>query len=463
MIAGVVLAGGKGVRMKSSLPKLFHNLLGKPIIRYVLDNLSELKLNKTILVIPPNQEGDFRKVVEDLETKKDQKIEIVYVFQEEPLGTGDALRRAMPELEGFDTVLVVNGDAPLITDEIFKGLLDSYRDDVSAVVLSTILDDPMHYGRVIKNKDGNVIKIVEAKDASEEEREIKEVNTGAYCFSVEDLKAAIEKIDNNNAQEEYYITQLVEILNRMGKKVISCQTDLGSLALGINSRLDLALATRKLLQEKLERLMDEGVTIVSPENTYIEIDVSVGKDTVIEPFSVLKGSTVVGERCIIGPSTYLLNAYIGNECEIFYSVIKNSKIESNVRVGPFAHIRDGTHIKSHSAIGDFVEVKKSTIGSYTKALHLSYLGDAEIGEKVNIGAGTITCNYDGKTKHKTTIEDEAFIGSNTCLRAPIKIGRGAITGAGSVVLKDVEPGTTVVGVPARPIERKPKEEGGKSE
>lgn len=454
MTAGVVLAGGKGVRMRSSLPKLFHKLLGKPILKYVLEHISRLSIDKIILVIPPEEEEKFKEIGKD---------NVIYVFQEKPLGTGDALRRAMPELEGFDTVLVVNGDAPLITDDIFRRLLDAYKDDVSAVILSTILEDPMHYGRVVKDKDGNVIKIVEAKDANPAEKKIKEVNTGAYCFSVKDLKLAIEKLDNNNAQGEYYITQLVEILNSMGKKVISYQTDLGSLALGINSRLDLALATKRLLEQKLEELMNEGVTVVSPENTYIESDVKIGKDTVIEPFSVLKGNTVIGEGCIIGPSTYLLNANIGDNCEIFYSIVKNSKIESNVRVGPFAHIRDEAHIKSYAAIGDFVEVKKSIIGSHTKALHLSYLGDAEIGEKVNIGAGTITCNYDGKTKHKTTIEDEAFIGSHTCLRAPIKVGKGAITGAGAVVLKDVEPGTTVVGVPAHPIERKPKEEGGKGE
>lgn len=454
MIAGVVLAGGIGVRMKSSFPKLFHKLLGKPIISYVLDNLSKLNLDKIILVISPNLEEKFKEIGGN---------EITYVIQEKPLGTGDALRTAMPELEDTDKVLVVNGDAPLITTDILGGLLESHKEDVSAVVLTTILDNPMHYGRVVKDKDENIVKIVEAKDASPEEKRIREVNTGAYCFSVKELKVAIEKLDNNNAQGEYYITQLIEILNSMGKRVIAYQTDLGSLALGINSRVDLALATKRLLEQKIEELMDEGVTIVSPENTYIEPEVKVGQDTVIEPFSVLKGTTVIGENCIIGPSTYLLNTEIGNECEIFYSVIKNSKIESNVRVGPFAHIRDGAHIKSYSAIGDFVEVKKSTIGSYTKALHLSYLGDADIGERVNIGAGTITCNYDGKTKHKTTIEDDAFIGSNTCLRAPIKIGKGAITGAGSVVLEDVAPETTVVGVPARPIEKKKKEEGGKSE
>ena len=454
MIAGVVLAGGIGVRMNSSLPKLFHKLLGKPIISYVLDNLSKLNLDKIILVIPPTLEEKFREIGGD---------KAVYVTQEKPLGTGDALRKAMPELEGIDVVLVVNGDAPLITSDIFENLIASHKDNVSAVILSTVLDDPMHYGRVIKDEKGNVIRIVEAKDACPEEKRIKEVNTGAYCFSVKDLKVAIEKLDNKNAQGEYYITQLVEILNSMGKRVTSYQTDLGSLALGINSRLDLALATKRLLEEKLEELMNDGVTIVSPENTYIEPDVKIGRDTVIEPFSVLKGTTIIGEKCTIGPSTYLLNAEIGDECEIFYSVIKNSKIESNVRVGPFAHIRDGAHIKSNSAIGDFVEVKKSVIGSNTKALHLAYLGDAEIGERVNIGAGTITCNYDGKTKHKTIIEDEAFIGSNTCLRAPIRVGKGAITGAGSVVLKDVEPYSTVAGVPARPIERKAKEEGGKGE
>jgi len=453
MIAGVVLAGGVGERMNSSIPKLFHNLLGKPIIRYVLENLSGLALNKIIIVVKSDLKEKFQYTCGD---------DFVYVVQDKPLGSGDALKRAIPELENFSTVLVVNGDAPLITTEILESLISSHNaDNVSATVLSTVIDDPMHYGRVVKDELGNVIRIVEAKDATEREKNIKEVNTGAYCFSVDDLRLVIDRMTNNNAQGEYYITQLIEILSSMGKRVNSYITDLGSLALGINSRFDLSLAIEKLLTEKMEELMHGGVTIVSPENTYIEPDVRVGRDTVIEPFSVLKGNTVIGENCTIGPSSYLLNDDIGDRCEVFYSVVKNSKIESDVRVGPFAHIRDGAIIKSNAAIGDFVEVKKSIIGSHTKAMHHSYLGDADIGERVNIGAGVITCNYDGKNKHKTIIEDGAFIGSNTNLIAPITVGRGAVTGAGAVVTKDVEPDTIVVGVPARILRKK--EEGGKGE
>lgn len=453
MTAGVVLAGGVGVRMKSSIPKLLHNLLGKPIIKYVLDNISNLNLKKVIIVVNPDLKEKFQEVCGN---------NFVYVIQDKPLGSGDALKRAMPELDGFSTVLVVNGDAPLITADILEGLISSHNANTSsATVLSTILDDPMHYGRVVKDDKGNVIKIVEAKDAKGLEKDIKEVNTGAYCFSVEDLRLVIDRMTNDNAQGEYYITQLIELLSDIGKKVSSYITDLGSLALGINSRLDLSLAIRRLLDNKMEELMNNGVTIVSPETTYIEPNVKVGKDTVIEPFSVIKGNTVIGENCTIGPSSYLLNVEIGDKSEIFYSVIKNSKIESDVRVGPFSHIRDGAIIKSHSAIGDFVEVKKSIIGSYTKSMHHSYLGDAEIGERVNIGAGVITCNYDGKTKHKTIIEDDAFIGSNTNLVAPIRVGKGAVTGAGAVVTNDVEPYTVVVGVPAKFLKKR--EEGGKSE
>lgn len=452
MTAGVVLAGGVGVRMRSSIPKLLHNLLGKPIIRYVIDNISKLNLDKVIIVVNPDLKERFQKVCGD---------NLVYVTQDKPMGSGDALKRAMPELESFSTVLVVNGDAPLITADILEGLISSHTATVSsATILSTVLDHPMHYGRVVKDEKGNVVKIVEARDATGAERDIKEVNTGAYCFSVEDLRLVIDKMTNDNAQGEYYITQLVELLSSMNKRVTSYITDLGSLALGINSRQDLSFAIKKLLNDKIEELMYNGVTIVSPEVTYIEPDVKVGKDTVIEPFSVIKGNTIIGENCVIGPSSYLLNARIGDRCEIFYSVIKNSTIESDVRVGPFSHIRDEATIKSYSAIGDFVEVKKSKIGSYTKALHHSYLGDAEIGERVNIGAGVITCNYDGKNKYKTIIEDNAFIGSNTNLIAPIRVGRGAVTGAGSVVTRDVEENTVVVGVPARVLRRR---EGGESE
>lgn len=453
MFAGVILAGGVGVRMKSSIPKLLHNLLGKPIIKYVVDNLSQLDLDRIVIVVKSDLKEKFQKICGN---------DFVYVEQDTPLGSGDALKRAIPELDGFSTVLVVNGDAPLITREVLKELISYHIEtSVSATVLSTILDDPMHYGRVVKDQDGNVLKIVEAKDATDREKNVKEVNTGGYCFVVEDLKLAIDKMTNNNAQGEYYITEVIEILNSIGKRVNSYITDLGSLALGINSRFDLYLATKKLLEDKIQELMTNGVTIVSPENTYIEPDVKIGKDTVIEPFSILKGNTVIGENCTIGPSSYILDAKIGDRSEIFYSVIKNSEIESDVRVGPFSHIRDGAIIKSYSAIGDFVEVKKSIIGSYTKALHHSYLGDAEIGERVNIGAGVITCNYDGKQKHKTIIEDDAFIGSNTNLIAPIRVGKGAVTGAGAVVNKDVEDNTVVVGVPARVLRKK--EEGGKGE
>ena len=453
MFAGIVLAGGIGVRMKSGFPKLFHRLLGKPIIKYVLENISALNLERVIVVVPPSLEEDFRKIGGD---------SFFYIIQETPLGTGDAVKRALPEIEDSENVLVVNGDAPLISEEILERLINSHiGDKSSATLLTTVLHKAKEYGRVIKDSSGKVLRIVEAKDASLEEREIREVNTGAYCFSVEDLTLALTRLSNENAQKEYYLTQLVEILNSMGKSVKAYPTDLGSLALGINSRKDLAEATRSLLSRKIEQLMEDGVTIILPEATYIGPDVKIGKDTVIEPYCILKGNTVIGNNCCIGPSTYLDDANIGDNCEVFYSVIKSSTVESNVKVGPYSQIRNGTIIKSEAAIGNFVEVKNSIIGSHTKAMHHSYLGDAEIGERVNIGAGVITCNYDGKKKHKTIIEDDAFIGSNSNLIAPIKIGRGAVTGAGAVVTKDVEPNTVVVGVPARFLKKK--EEGGKGE
>jgi bifunctional UDP-N-acetylglucosamine pyrophosphorylase/glucosamine-1-phosphate N-acetyltransferase len=318
----------------------------------------------------------------------------------------------------------------------------------------------MAYGRVVRDNSGRVLRIVEAKDITPEERDIREVNTGAYCFSVKDLLLALPRLSDKNAQKEYYLTQVVEILNEMGKTVMAYPTDLGSLALGINSRKDLAEATRSLLNKKIAQLMDEGVTIILPEATYIEPDVKIKNDTIIEPYCVLKGNTVIGSNCRIGPSTYLDNANIGDNCEVFYSIIKDSTLEECVKVGPYAQIRNGAIIKKEAAIGDFVEVKNSTIGSHTKAMHHSYLGDAEIGERVNIGAGVITCNYDGKKKYKTIIEDDAFIGSNSDLIAPVRIGKGSVTGAGAVVTKDVEPNTVVVGVPARFLKKR--EEGGGS-
>jgi bifunctional UDP-N-acetylglucosamine pyrophosphorylase/glucosamine-1-phosphate N-acetyltransferase len=453
MFAGIILAGGIGVRMKSSSPKLFHKLLGKPIIKYVLENVSGLKLEKIVVVVPPGLEEGFRRIGGD---------SFFYITQEAPSGTGDAVRVAFPEIKDFKNVLIVNGDAPLISKEILEGLISFHLGNKhSATLLTTILSEAKDYGRVIKDNSGKVLKIIEAKDASLEEREIREVNTGAYCFSVEDLSLALPRLSNENVQKEYYLTQVVEILNDIGRSVVAYPTELGSLALGINSRKDLVEATKSLLSRKIEQLMEDGVTVILPEALYIEPDVKIGNDTVIEPYCVLKGSTIIGSNCRIGPSTYLDGANIGDNCEVFYSVIKNSTLECGVKVGPYAQIRNGALIKSEAAIGDFVEVKNSIIGSHTKAMHHSYLGDAEIGERVNIGAGVITCNYDGKRKYKTIIEDDAFIGSNSDLIAPIRIGKGAVTGAGAVVTKDVEPNTVVVGVPARFLKKR--EEGGGSE
>ncbi|MGC8716633.1 MAG: bifunctional UDP-N-acetylglucosamine diphosphorylase/glucosamine-1-phosphate N-acetyltransferase GlmU [bacterium] len=452
MFTGIVLAGGVGVRMKSSVPKLFHKLLGKPIIKYVLDNVSRLNLTKIIVVIPPDLEENFRKIGGE---------DFSYVIQENPRGTGDAVRIAFSEVEDSENVLIVNGDAPLISSKILEGMINFHLENKpSATLLTTVLPDPMAYGRIVRDSSGKVLRIVEAKDASLGERDIQEVNTGAYCFSVDDLSLTFPRLSNENVQKEYYLTQVVEILNDMRKTVMAYPTDLGSLALGINSRKDLAEATRSLLNRKIEDLMDEGVTIVLPESTYIEPDVKIKGDTIIEPYCMLKGNTIIGSNCHIGPSTYLDNASIGDKCEVFYSVIKDSTIEECVKVGPYAQIKNGTVIKKDSAIGDFVEVKNSIIGSHTKAMHHSYLGDAEIGERVNIGAGVITCNYDGKKKHRTIIEDDAFIGSNTNLIAPIRIGKGAATGAGAVVTRDVESNTVVVGVPARFLKKR--EEGGGS-
>jgi len=452
MFTGIVLAGGIGVRMKSDFPKLSHKLLGKPIIKYVLDNVSRLNLEKIVVVIPPNLEEYFRKIGGN---------DFFYITQVSPKGTGDAVRIASLEIKDSSDVLIVNGDAPLISSEILEGIINFHLENrPSATLLTTVLADPMAYGRVVRDNSGRVLRIVEAKDITPEERDIREVNTGAYCFSVKDLLLALPRLSDKNAQKEYYLTQVVEILNEMGKTVMAYPTDLGSLALGINSRKDLAEATRSLLNKKIAQLMDEGVTIILPEATYIEPDVKIKNDTIIEPYCVLKGNTVIGSNCRIGPSTYLDNANIGDNCEVFYSIIKDSTLEECVKVGPYAQLRNGAIIKKEAAIGDFVEVKNSTIGSHTKAMHHSYLGDAEIGERVNIGAGVITCNYDGKKKYKTIIEDDAFIGSNSDLIAPVRIGKGSVTGAGAVVTKDVEPNTVVVGVPARFLKKR--EEGGGS-
>lgn len=426
--AAVVLAAGKGTRMKSKLPKVLHNVLGKPMITHVLESLSGALIDKKIVVL-----GHKADLVEEV---LNDDIQIAY--QREQLGTGHAVKEAKDFLTGKeDKVLVLCGDTPLLTEDTLIKLMKHHEEKKAIItILTAEVDNPFGYGRIVRGED-SVEAIVEEKDASIEEKSIKEINTGAYCFSGEFLYEEIDKLTNDNSQGEYYLTDLVKKAASQNLKVESfVMTDYRE-ALGINNRVQLAEAESIMKKRIAEKLMVEGVTIIDPLNTYIGKDVKVGEDTVIYPGCILEGKTNIGKDCVIGPNTRIVNSLVKDSTSIQYTVILESEVGSNCNIGPFAYLRPGTVLEDKIKIGDFVEIKKSTISTGSKVPHLSYVGDSYVGRNVNIGCGTITCNYDGKNKHKTTIHDNAFIGSNTNLVAPVTIGEGAVVGAGSTITKDV--------------------------
>lgn len=434
-LAIIVLAAGKGKRMKSALPKILHPLLGEPQINYVIRAVSVLQPD-LILVVAGKKSEELRRVLPET---------VKVIVQPEPLGTGDAVRCCLPELESFEgEVMVVNGDTPLITTETLTFLVRAHlKQGNEATMLTASPPDPTGYGRVVKRGE-KVVKIVEEKDASLEEKKINEVNTGFYVFRKRALFNYLRKIKRTNQAGEYYLTDLIGLLVADGCQVGRVAAEDWRETVNVNSRRDL-IEAQKVVQERINYFwLGEGVTIVSPELTYIGPEVKLARDVTIYPLSFLKGKTEVGEGSIIGPSVDLKDCQIGKRVTICYSWGEDAVIEDQAQVGPFARLRAGAHIEKKARVGTFVEIKKSKIGKESKVLHLSYLGDAIVGKKVNIGAGTITCNYDGKRKHPTIIEDEAFIGSDTMLVAPIKIGRGSVTGAGSVLNRDVPPSSLAI-------------------
>lgn len=429
MAKAVVLAAGKGTRMKSKLPKVLHKVCGKPMVEHVLEATSGAGIEENIVVV-----GFGAEKVEELLGQKAK-----FVYQKEQLGTGHAVLQAKDVLADYaGKLLVVCGDTPLLTSETLNQLLVKHeRKGAAATILTAFLDNPTGYGRIIRNAGGSVLKIVEEKDADPEEKEVREVNTGTYCFDSKSLFAALEEISPNNAQGEYYLTDVIALFVKQGLRVDGVHVDDVLETMGINSRKHLAEAEFLMNQRTLDRLMDEGVTIIDPRTTMIQRGVSIGKDTVIQPFTIIEGDTIIGEDCVIGPGTRINQSRVGNGTIIEHSTIVESILGNEVKVGPYAYIRPGTVAHDKVKIGDFVEVKKSVIGTGSKIPHLSYVGDAQIGTDVNVGAGTITCNYDGKYKYQTVIEDGAFIGSNTNLVAPVKVGQNAVIGAGSTLSKDV--------------------------
>ncbi len=440
---GIILAAGMGTRMKSEKPKVMHKLLNHPLLEWVIDSFKDLMKEEQcdkIAVVIGEKMPEVEDFLQEWGTRNDKIVETFY--QKERLGTGHAVKCALPLLEKEDadeSVFILCGDVPLIKTETLKRMEKEFlKEKADGVVLTVNMDDPSGYGRIIKKADGMISEIVEHKDADAAQLKIKEINSGMYMIKSKELVESLNELNNDNAQNEYYLTDIVSLMNNRGKKVISVVTDDHYEVSGINNRVQLSQIEREARRRINERLMMNGVTITDPDNTYIDPACSIGRDSIIEPMTVIRGRTVIGINNIIGPMTQIEDCMIGNDNVIERSHLSGTEIKDNVKVGPFARLRENTILNSGVKIGDFVETKKTVIGERSKAQHLSYLGDTVIGEDVNVGAGTITCNYDGFNKHKTFIDDKAFIGSNSSLVAPVKIGKDVIIGAGSVIVKDVE-------------------------
>jgi len=438
----VLLAAGLSKRMKSAQPKLMHTLLGVPMIEYCLSAVKQAIDEKPVIVISHGAE----------EIKKRTGDRAVFANQKELLGTADAVNTTRGILEGkADLVIVVNADLPFLQPESIKRLVESQKNNSGPISLLTFnTSDSRGFGRIQRSPQGNVIGIVEEKVATPDQLTIHEFNVGAYCFSAKWMWEHIDRIVLSPVGE-YYLTDLIGLAVAQGLPVQAVVLDDAQEAMGINNRIHLAEAEAIMRKRINDIHMLAGVTMLDPQRTYVEKNVAIGSDTVLYPDTYLRGQTVIGKGCQIGPNSIIENCQIGDGCTILASVLEGAILEDEVHIGPFARLRKGTHLARGVHMGNFGEVKNAYLGSGTKMGHFSYIGDADIGENVNISAGVITCNFDGVKKNRTEIGANAFIGSDTMLRAPIKIGEGAYTGAGSVVTHDVPPHTTVVGIPAKPV------------
>ncbi|MGE6261210.1 bifunctional UDP-N-acetylglucosamine diphosphorylase/glucosamine-1-phosphate N-acetyltransferase GlmU [Heyndrickxia sporothermodurans] len=440
----VILAAGQGTRMKSKLYKVLHPVCGKPMVEHVVDQIGKLDMTKMVTIVGHGAEL----VKAKLEGKT------AFALQEEQLGTAHAVMQADEALSNEDGVtLVVCGDTPLIQAETMEALMKHHEEQkAKATILTAYTDQPEGYGRLIRNEEGFVERIVEHKDATEEERKVKEINTGVFCFDNQALFQALKKVSNDNVQGEYYLPDVIEILKNDGEIVSAYQTDNMEETLGVNDRIALAKAEKIMRKRINEFHMRNGVSIIDPENTYIGLDIIIGMDTVIYPGVQLSGKTIIGEECTIGPNSEIKDCTIKDQTVIRQSVAYDSAIGSNVQIGPFAHIRPNSAIADEVKIGNFVEIKKACFGKGSKASHLSYIGDAEVGSNVNIGCGSITVNYDGKNKYLTKIEDGVFVGCNSNLVAPVTIGKNAYVAAGSTITEDV-PGDALSIARARQVNK----------
>jgi bifunctional UDP-N-acetylglucosamine pyrophosphorylase/glucosamine-1-phosphate N-acetyltransferase len=447
-LAAVVLAAGEGTRMKSSVPKVLHPLCGRPMLLHVIGALEQLPLTRIVVVVGHGAES----VIKTLHEETDVPLE--FVEQRVQRGTGDAVSVALTvfpdELDGEDDIVVVPGDTPLLRAETVAALArDHDESGAAATVLTAVLPDPTGYGRIVRGKEGRVESIVDHWDATPEERAIDEVNTSIYCFRRGLIAPALRRLSPENTQGEYYLTDAIAVLRAAGHKVIAMTAPETAEAMGVNDRLQLAEAEAALRARINARWMREGVAMVDPSPTYIDATVTLGAEVHLLPGVTLEGRTTVAAGAVIGPDTRLIDTVVGEGAIITYSVARGAEIGADVSVGPFAHLRPGTRLGKGAKAGSFVEIKSSDVGEGAKVPHLAYVGDAEIGAGANLGAGTITANYDGQAKHRTKIGPDAHIGSNTVLVAPVDVGEGAYTGAGAVVTEDVPAGALAKGIPAR--------------
>jgi len=425
----VILAAGQGTRMKSKLYKVLHPVAGRAMVQHVIEQLNTVNLDKMVTIVGFGAEMVKEKIGRSSE----------FVIQEEQLGTGHAVLQAEDLLKDKEgTTIVACGDTPLIKGETFQQLFNHHEETGAGVtILTAKTDNPAGYGRVIRNDLNEVERIVEHKDANKEELLVEEINTGTYCFDNKALFEALQEVSNDNAQGEYYLPDVIEILRHKGKKVSAFLTPDFEETLGVNDRVALAQAEKTMKKRINEKHMRNGVTIIDPDHTYIEPDVEIEADVIIYPGSVLKGKTIIKANAEIGPNSEIANCSIGEATVVKQSVTTDSKIGDRVKIGPFAHIRPDSTVGNDAKLGNFVEIKKTVLGDHSKVSHLSYIGDADVGSNVNVGCGTITVNYDGTNKFLTTIEDDAFIGCNSNLIAPVTIGKGSYVAAGSTITEDV--------------------------
>jgi bifunctional UDP-N-acetylglucosamine pyrophosphorylase/glucosamine-1-phosphate N-acetyltransferase len=459
-LAAVVLAAGEGTRMRSDTPKVLHALCGRPMVLHVVDALAELPLDRIVVVVGHGAERVTKTLQEQLVTE----VPVEFVEQRVQRGTGDAVSVALTlfdDMDAEDDILVLPSDAPLVRAETIAKLATQHRvQDAAATLLTAHVPDPTGLGRVVRDNDDRVARIVEHPDATDEEREIHEINTSIYCFRRNLLAPALRRLSPENAQGEYYLTDAVEVLRAAGHKIIAMIAEDSGEAIMVNDRAQLADAEAELRARINRRWMHEGVTMVDPSRTYVDATVEIDPDVRILPGTILEGRTSIGAGSVIGPDTRLVDAVVGERTQITNAVVYDAEIGDECTVGPYAYLRPGTRLASGVKVGTYVEVKNSDIGEGTKVPHLSYVGDADIGTDANLGASTITANYDGTHKHRTTIGDGVHTGVHTSLVAPVELGEDAETGAGSVVTHDVEAGQLVRGVPARVARRVREDETG---